>query len=392
MWRAVSVLSLLLLSGVGGCKNFFTPTNGTGGTTVVNTGDYAYCVNTAVNSISGFSVGSTGALTALSGFPFSLPFVPTTIVITPSNGLLYVAGAGVIYGYTITSAGALTQILSSTNSQALVNADIVSMDVTSDGKWLIALDATAAAPTIDYYEIGSTGQLTVGATIVQYPLQGTATIVPNSIRVDPTHTLVAASLGTAGDVIFRFDTTTGEFTPEIQVNTGSVSAADQAITFDSTTSTLYIARSGTGEGIYPYLIGSSNGNTTLSDVAGAPFALGPSTSTTVFGPSSMVIDKTGTYLYVGNKTASSLSGFTIGAGSVLTAITGSPFPTGTNIDALALDSSGKYVLSTNLEGNPDDIDLFSFDATTAGALILTTKASTGDTAEPAGAVAIALTH
>jgi 6-phosphogluconolactonase (cycloisomerase 2 family) len=382
MRRAVSMASLLLLVGAAGCKNFFSPTNGSGsGSTVVNTGNYAYVLSTVAGTLSGFSISSAGKLTALSGFPLTLGFEPTTAVVTPSNGFLYVAGAGVIYGYSINSAGGLTQILSSTNSDALEIADIVSMDVSPDGQWLIALDGTTTAPTIDVYKIGSAGQLTV-EPIVQYPLQGGATIVPNSIRISPLGTYVAASLGTAGDVLFSFDTSTGALKSLIQINTGSASAADQALAFDSKESTLYIARSGTGGGVYPYLIESSGSQ--LTPVTGAPFALGS-------GPSSMVIDKTGKYLYVGNKTSNNISGFSIGTGSVLTALAGSPFTAGTSVDALARDNSGDYIMAANFNGGPD-IDLFSFDATTAGNLDVATTASTGDTAEPAGAVAIALTH
>ena len=379
-WRAVSMASLLLLGGAVGCKNFFSPINDTGsGTTVVNTGDYAYVLNTVAETISGFSIAS-GTLTALTGFPLTLPFLPTTAVVTPSNGFLYVAGAGVIYGYTINSSGGITQILSSTNSAALVNADIVSMDVSPDGQWLIALDAATTAPTIDYYQISSAGQLTV-EPIVQYTLTGTPTIIPNSIRIAPTGNYVAAAMGTAGDVLFGFDTSTGTFTPLVQVNTLSTSAADQALAFDSTGSTLYIARSGTGAGVYPFLIGSTG---TLTAVTGAPFAVGS-------GPSSMVIDGTGKYLYVGNKADSTISGFGIGTGGVLTALSGSPFTTGTSVDALARDNSGDYILTANLNGSPD-VDLFSFDTTIAGKLDIAGTASTGDTTEPAGAVAIALTH
>jgi 6-phosphogluconolactonase (cycloisomerase 2 family) len=382
---------LMVLACTTGCKNFFAPNNSTtGGGTTVNSGDYAFVVNSntsgtsPVYTLSGFSVGAA-TLTSLSGFPLTLPFAPTTVVVTPANSFLYVAGAGVIYGYTIGTGGALTQILSSTNSAALVNVNVVSMDVSPDGQWLIALDATTTIPTIDTYQIGSTGQLTV-EPIVQYPFQGDAIIVPNTIRIAPTGTYVAAALGTGGDVLFSFDTTTGALTAVIQVNTLSASSADQALAFDATASTLYIARSGTAPGVYPQLIGTTG---TLTQVSGAPFALG--TSGTTFGPSSMVIDATGKYLYVGDRTNSTISGFSIGTGGVLTALNGSPYSSGNNIDALARDNSGDYILATASGGGPD-LEMFSFDSTFAGKLDVATTASTGDPTEPAGAMAIALTH
>ncbi len=389
MRRVMSLVALLALSCVGGCKNFFSPNDSTG-TGTTNTGDYAYVVSayssstSPIYSLSGFAVG-TGTLTALSGFPLSLPFAPTTVVVTPANSYVYVAGAGVIYGYTIGTDGALTQILSSTNSAALVNVDIVSMDVSPDGQWLIGLDANTTIPTIDYYQIGSGGQLTV-EPVVQYPFQGTAVIVPNSIRVAPTGTYVAASLGTGGDVLFGFDTTTGAFTALTQVNTLNTTSADQALTFDSTASTLYVARSGTAEGVYSFLIGSAGA---LTLVSGSPFALGA--SGTSFGASSMLIDATGKYLYVGDRANSTISGFSIGTGSVLTALNGSPYSSGNNINSLGRDNSGDYILATASGGGPD-LEMFSFDSTFAGKLDVATTASTGNPTEPAGAAAVALTH
>ena len=387
--RLLAVAALLSLSFATGCKNFFTPiTSGTGssgGTT--NSGDYAYVVSsntsssTPIYTVSGFTVGA-GTLTALSGFPLTLPFAPSTAVVTPGNTFLYVAGAGVLYGYSISSAGALTSIISSTNSAALVNANIVSLDVSPDGQWLMGLDGNLTIPTIDFFQIGSTGQLTVEAP-AQYALtNNSAPIIPNSIRVAPTGNYVAISLETGGDVLFGFNTTTGAFTALTQVYTGSASGGDQALAFDSTGSTLYIARSGTGGGVYPYIIGSSGLNS--NPVAGAPFVLGK-------GASSMVIDKTGKYLYVSNRTDNTISAFSIGTGSVLTALSGSPFTAGTSVDSLARDNSGNYILTTAIDGS-DDLQIYSFDATVAGKLDLAASAATGDPTEPAGAIEVALTH
>lgn len=369
-----------------GCKGFFPPLTDTGGTTPVNTGNYAYVASsytasaTPIYTISGFSIG-TGTLTALSGFPLTLPFAPATMAVNPANTLLYVAGAGVLYGYSIAASGALTTILSSTNSAALVNANIVSMDISPDGQWLVAIDANTSIPTVDLFQIGSTGQLEVEDPVT-YPLLGSATVAPTSIRVDPTGTYVAASLGTGGDVLFGFTTSTGALNPLIQVNTLSTQSADQALAFDSTASTLYIVRSGTGGGVYPYAI--SGGGTSLTLATNAPFTTGA-------GPFSVVIDATGDYLYVGNRTDSTISGFSIGTGGVLTAISGSPFASGSAVNALGIDNSGKYLLATAGGGSPD-LKMYSYDATTPGKLDAAATASTGDPTEPAGALAIALTH
>ncbi len=391
--RSISLALTLSLFCATGCKNFFTPPDDTGtgtSTPVVNTGDYAYVasVNTAsstnpIYTLSGFSVG-TNTLTELSGFPLTLPFAPSTAVVTPSNALLYVCGAEVLYGYTISSAGALTSILNSNQQQALINANIFQMVVSPDGDWLLALDNTpnGNVVTIDEYAISSAGQLTAG-TPVQYELTGTVgTVVPSGISVSPNGDFVAVSLGTGGDVLFGFNTSTGVLTQVAQVTPPTSSSADQAVTFDSTSSILFVARSGTDAGVVPYAITNSGG--TLTAAAGAPFAVGA-------GPASILVDKTGKYLYVGNRVDSTISGYSIGSGGVLTALTGSPFAAGAGVNALAYDNSGDYVLSTALNGAPD-LKMYSFDTTNAGALDASTTAATGDPTEPAGAVALAMTH
>jgi 6-phosphogluconolactonase (cycloisomerase 2 family) len=262
----------------------------------------------------------------------------------------------------------------------LANANIVSMVVSPDGQWLLGLDSNSSLVTIDEFQIGSTGLLTL-ETGAQYQLKSGDPIVASNIAVSPNGDYVAAAVGTGGAVLFSFNTTTGALAPVYEAFPGSTTSADQAVAFDSASATLYVARSGTAGGVIPYTIGTGG---VLTAVTGAPFATGN-------GSSSIVIDKTGKYLYVGNRTDSTISGFSIGSGAVLTALSGSPYPTGINVDALGTDNSGDYVLATAGGGTPD-LDMFSFDATALGKLDAATTASTGDPTEPAGAVAIALTH
>ncbi len=387
----VVVLSLLLITG---CSQNFFPANGSSGTTPTGGGgtsptggtDLVYVASsylnpntsTAIYSLSGFSVG-TGTVTALSGFPIKLPFAPAAVAINPANTLLYVGGVGVIYGYGIASNGSLTTVTNAGNP-ALANANVVSMDISPDGQWLFALDSNGI--TIDQFQIASNGLLTsaVGAS---YAVKNGATVLPTSLKVSQNlnNSYVAASLGTAGDVLFTFNTATGAMVLANQVNVPTLSTADQAVTFDGTGSTLYVVRSGTDAGLVPYKIGQGG---SLTVVSGAPFTLGN-------GPSSVLVDLTGKYVYVGNKVDSTISGFTIGTNGVLTPLTGSPYVAGTFVGSLGRDNSGKYLLSTAVGGNPD-LKLYSFDTTVPGQLEATATASTGNPTEPAGAIALALTH
>lgn len=376
-----------------GCAGFFPPLTTTPGGPGNTTGNYAYIASSFLSTVSGtssvytikgFAVG-TGTLTAISGAAQTLAVPPSAIVVMPSNSFLYVVAAGVLYGYSISSTtGALTQVLNNSGGQVLGNANIVSMAVSPDGQWLLGVDARQDFVQIDEFQIGSTGLLG-GAQGASYTLQSGANIVASNIAVSPDGNYIAASLGTGGVVLFSLTTSTGAVAPVLEQYAATSSSADQAAIFDPSSSILNVAVSGTSGGVYPYIIGSGG---TLTQVAGAPFALG---TTSTAGPASILVDKSGKYLYVGNRTDGSISGFLIGTGGVLTGLTGSPYAAGTTVSALGYDKTGTYILATASGGSPD-LQMYSFDTTNAGMLDTSTTALTGSPTEPAGAIAIALTH
>jgi DNA-binding beta-propeller fold protein YncE len=131
----------------------------------------------------------------------------------------------------------------------------------------------------------------------------------------------------------------------------------------------------TNAGVRVFTIG-----TTFTEISGSPFKAGSQ-------PRSIAFDGTGDYLYAANGSDGTISGYSVLASGTLTALTGSPFSAvGSGPSALTLDQSKKFLLSANLGGSPD-VQLFSFDATTAG------KLDPGATATNiSGAAAIASTH
>jgi 6-phosphogluconolactonase (cycloisomerase 2 family) len=118
----------------------------------------------------------------------------------------------------------------------------------------------------------------------------------------------------------------------------------------------------------------------FTEISGSPFKAGAQ-------PRSLLFDGTGDFLYVANGSDATISGYSVLASGTLTALAGSPFSSvGAGPNALALDQSKKFLLSANLGGSPD-MQLFSFDTTTAG------KLDPGVTATNASAAAaIASTH
>src|SRR5580704_7477142 len=179
LWMWIGVVAAM--SALTGCGSFFVyPGNGGGGTT---TGNVVYVANFSSNSMAGFSISTTGTLTAVPSSPSALGFAPVAAVVTPTNNFLYVAGPGAIYVYVINADGSL----SSPSTGAVVAAvTVVSLDISPDGNWLFGLDSTKTV--IDQFQINkSTGALAAVA-ITSYTVPS-GVVVPKAIRVSPDGTL-----------------------------------------------------------------------------------------------------------------------------------------------------------------------------------------------------------
>src|SRR5882757_1057259 len=137
-----------------GCGTFFIKPTTSGGSG--STGNLVYVANATTSTVSGFTVG-TGTLTSVPNMPYAIGFVPTAAVVTLANTFLYVAGPGAIYAYIIGSDGSLS-VPSTGAGQVIVYA--LSLDISPDGNWLIALDGTSTQ--LDIYAINkSTGALSL---------------------------------------------------------------------------------------------------------------------------------------------------------------------------------------------------------------------------------------
>jgi len=375
-WAAVSVA--LALPVFTGCSGFFPPINGGGGGGGGSTGNRVYVANQAAGSIGAFSVG-TGTLTTVNNSPVAVGYKPLSMVVTPNNALLYVGAATGVFVYFINSDGSLTT--PGTGSQP-AGVFAPAMAVSPDGQWLIVLDGTTQQ--LDIFQINSsTGALTSVTSPVAYSTTS-GVWQPSDIRISPDGTLIFAALGTAGDAVFTFNTTTGVATSSQGLTTGNTATGDFGLAVSPKTTYLFIARSGTNGGVAVYSIGSGG---VLTPVTGTPFAAGS-------GTFSVILDSTGTYVYAANRTDGTISGYTIvpggtTAGLSLTQLNGSPYTSGSGVQALGIDSTGKYLLAAAVGGAPD-LTMYSFDIPVPGKLDPATSVATG--VDPAGAVAVALTH
>lgn len=369
--RLVATLIAAVLPVLTGCSGFFVPVDG-GGSGGGATGNYVYVANSATtSSVGGFAIG-TGTLKAVPNSPFALTYSPLAMVVTPSNKLLYVAGLSNINVYLIGSNGSLSV---PANGSTAAIATVVSLDVSPDGNWLIGLDGQQQL--LDVFQINSSTGALAAVPAVPYAVKS-GTWVPRMVRISPNGLLVFAAVGTAGDAVFSFNTSTGVATSVQQLTLTTV-ASDNALAVDSNTTYLYIARSGVGSGVAVYTIGNAG---VLTPVIGSPFAAGAQTN-------SVVLDKTGSYVYAANRADSTISGYSIGAGGFLTPLSGSPYPSGLQVTSLGVDSSGKYLLAAANGGSPD-LTMYSFDSVVPGKL--DQVASVATATDPAGAIEVALTH
>ena len=360
LWCVPALISLLTLAG---CGFFVNPAG-----TVTTSANAVYVINAAASTVSGYVIGA-GTLTGITGLPGALGFAPQAAVVSLANTYLWVAGPTSVYAYSIGTSGALTAV------GAVADATVVAMDVSPDGQWVIGLDSTTQA--IDIFAIDtSTGGLTLQA---QYPYTITSGIVvPRSVRVSPGGSYIFAALGTAGDAVFSFVTSTGVAAQTQTLATGATTLSDNAAAVNSAGTQLFIARSGSANGVMVYAIGSAGA---LTPVTGSPFGTGTT-------PYALQMDATGTYLYAANRGDGTISGFSIGSTGVLTALTTSPFTSGSLVQSLALDSTGTYLFSAAYGGAPD-LTMYSFSAATAGALIPVT---TETPASNDGSVMVVATH
>jgi 6-phosphogluconolactonase (cycloisomerase 2 family) len=204
----------------------------------------------------------------------------------------------------------------------------------------------------------------------------TTNLAVTRIAVAPNSSYVFVTLGQLGVAPLPFNTS-GGLSPNTQIikplTSSGIANQDLGVAVNAGSTALFVGE--TNAGVRVFTIGS-----TFTEISGSPFKAGSQ-------PRSLAFDGTGDYLYAANGSDATISGYSVLASGALTALTGSPFSSvGAGPNALALDQSKKFLLAANLGGSPD-LQLFSFDATTAG------KLDAGATATNiASAFAIATTH
>jgi 6-phosphogluconolactonase (cycloisomerase 2 family) len=362
-----------------GCKGFWDVPATT--TTTGTSGGVFYVLNQKSSQIAAYSIAS-GAVTAVSGSPYTLGSVPFAIAVSPTGGFVYVSTASGIYMYTVGSGGALTI----GNGGSVISTDpAYTMQVDSSGSWLI--EAVSGTGTLSAIPLVSTTGLVVTGSSEQTVALDSLTV--QQLAISPsgsTSPYVFVAMGVDGTAIVPFTAANSNpFGNATVIAVKNSAGGANTVAVDTSNRLLYVgetvAVSGTQTGgIRVFTIGSSS----LTEVSGSPYATGGT------GPAAILA--TSNYVYVANKsvsgtTAGNVTGFAITAtGSVYSLTAVNTIAAGIGTIGLAEDNSSSYLLAVNSGGTPD-LASYTFDTTTAGKLDASVTAATGT--DPVQAIAIA---
>ncbi|HEX6771916.1 MAG TPA: beta-propeller fold lactonase family protein [Acidobacteriaceae bacterium] len=358
-WIAGSLCASALL--LAGCGDFFTKDTGGGGGGSV--GSYIY-VGTQGGTLASYAVSTKGALSSLSGSPFQLSTAAiNALAVTPGNAFLYagVAGTGV-FGLSINGSTGVTTLL---NNNAVLVADVSPLAMTIDpsGKYLLVAGLANGTPAVGIYLINTDGTLSAltgsPVSITFPPGTDTTAAIVQSIVVAPNSSYVFVSLGQLGFAPLPFTTGGALSQNTVVFHPGKTSSGifnqDLGLAVNASSTALFVGE--TNVGVRVFTIAA---NSKLTEISGSPFKAGTR-------PTALAFDGTGDFLYTANTSDNAISGFSVLASGTLTPLSGSPFSSvGTQPNGLTSDQSKKFMLVTNL-GSPR-VQLFSFDATTAGKL------------------------
>jgi 6-phosphogluconolactonase (cycloisomerase 2 family) len=360
---------------------------------------FIYTLNSNLNpaeiaNISGYSISSsTGALTLLPDSPYNDALnASDAIAVDPQLKLLFAAGAGAgtqttgeIAAFSINpSTGSLTATVTTTPA-----IEPNWLTVGPNGQFLYV--SHHAANSISAYSVGSNGALTeVSGSPFTLPASNCG-LFCNATADQMVYDQQAQTLYVESDYgwvigTFTVNATTGALTWVYNEPTG---AGPSAVITDTTGQFVYTTNApGASVTAYSVTTAAMNGTTPqpLTAVPGQPFSAGNT-------PLGLVIEPTDHYLYVLNSGDNSISSYSINSTSgALTALSGAPLSiTGgsTNDTQIIVDPLGQYLYAVgpDYNGSVGGVTQFSINTTT-GALtqVTATPVSPGTNANAPTAI------
>ena len=374
-------LLILVLPMATGCAGFWDPatSSSSGGCTTncsTATGGDFYILNAGSSpAIVGNSIVS-GKLTGVSGSPWSVPSTPYAMAMSPNGAHLYVSTIAGVYVYPVTggSLGSYAQV-----SQ---DATALALQVDNSGSWLIEAQQATGGVTMAAVPLNSSGGDNGAEQTATYSITN-ASVQTGKIAIAADNKFIFVALGTGGAIAVPFNsgvsTTTNPFSSTaytIPVVKSGGSALSVGV--DPSSRLFYVGESladsaGTSGGLLAYNYSTLGG--ALTQATGSPVATGG------LAPNSILPNADGSYVYVasGQGTSSDgvISSFAVTASNTTYSIAaGSTLTAGLQPFALAMDSSGTFLLDVNSLGGPYFAS-YTFDATTAGKLDVQIVSNTG---------------
>jgi 6-phosphogluconolactonase (cycloisomerase 2 family) len=327
--------------------------------TIAPSGKFAYIAGgDGTSVVSAFNINAaTGALTPVTSSPFAAGINPSSVTVDPTGTLLYVTnqGSNDVWAYAINAASGALTLLKTVRTQRLPSSIFLSTGTTPVTYTpRFAYVANFGAATVSAYTIDYTGALTA---VAGSPFPAGSGPGPYSVTVDPSGKFAYVANTDDADVLaYTINATTGALTA-VSGSPFPTGPWPASVTVDPSAKFAYVANSLFGDDVSAYTINATTG--ALTQITGSPFAAGSL-------PQSVTVDPSGKFAYVANYGDKTVSAYTINATTgALTQITGSPFAAGSQPYSVTVDPSGKFAYVAN--DGASDVSAYTINATT-GAL------------------------
>lgn len=308
--RIICCVAVIAVSGCGGSSST-SPTNPLKNVALL------YVVGQGSNAVQGFHIQASGELLSTSVTSFATNPRPVALALHPSTNFLYVANltSNTVSGYNVDHTSGFLTPVGEALAPSPTGPSPVAVGVDSSGKFLFVLNQGDV--TISIYSIDP-----VHGTLTQ---TGSASLTglttPQSMLVSPAAPFLYVLSATPSspnntNTISVFSiAANGSLAAVPGTFTGPGNSTIAGITTDPKGQFMYAADSANND-VISLGIASSGA---LSPVAGSPFATGTQ-------PTAVAVNGTGTFVYVSNSGSNNVSAFESTAG-VLSEVSGSPFTT-----------------------------------------------------------------
>ena len=351
------ILGLLLAAGCSTRDNSYTDASAAS--------YYMYVLNSGDSTITGYQVNNaTGALTQITGSPFSVRASATSFTATPSGKYIYTTHGGGTAGvaaYSVASdSGKITEVNGSYSlmgsAPTAIQHGVVGSELYlghSSTTYVSGYDIDSTTGKLTFEEAYSTG---TGASQIQFNANGDTSFVSNS---------------TSGKIyVYAVNTITLKLIPFAGSPYTSGSGVSSLASRGGRNYTYLYAANSSANTLSVFSFNDSDGS--LTHITGSPVSVGTT-------PTGISTDSNGDLLFVPNKGSNTVQVFQIDSDSgALTETTGSPFSTGSQPSFAKTSPTGGFLYVLNSAANT--ISAYSYHSTT-GALteIAGSPFSTGST-------------